>query len=72
MGEKPLAARVQAALMEDRRTRHLAVDVTAIGAHVTLTGAVPSAKDRKQAEEVARAVPGVAAVLNDTRIGRNP
>ena len=70
MAEKPLAARVLEALAKDKRTKNLAIDVSVVGAQVTLTGNVPSAKDRKVAEEVAHAVNGVAGVINEIRIAR--
>ncbi len=70
MVEKPLAARISEALLRDKRTKNLAVDVSVVGAQVTLTGTVPSASDRKAAEDVARATQGVAGVINEVRIGR--
>ncbi len=70
MAEKPLAALVNEALARDKRTKHLAIDVSVIGAQVTLTGIAPSQNDRKLAEQIARSVPGVAGVINEMRIGR--
>ncbi len=70
MAEKPLAARISEALARDKRTKNLAVDASVIGAHVTLTGTVPTVNDRKVVEEVTRSVSGVAGVINEIRIGR--
>ena len=38
VAEKPLAARVTEALLRDKRTKNLAVDVSVVGAQVTITG----------------------------------
>ena len=70
MAEKPLAARVLDTLIRDKRTKRIPVDVTAIGAQITLTGTVPTAKDKLLVEEVARSVAGVAGVINEIRVGR--
>ena len=59
-----IAARVSAALAEDPRTALAPIDVSSSGSTVTLIGQVPSGEVRQAAEQVARAVPGVAVVIN--------
>jgi osmotically-inducible protein OsmY len=59
-----IAARVSAALAEDPRTALAPIDVSSSGSTVTLIGQVPSGEVRQAAEQIARAVPGVAMVIN--------
>jgi osmotically-inducible protein OsmY/sporulation protein YlmC with PRC-barrel domain len=59
-----LTARVAAALAEDPRTALAPIDVSSSGSTVTLIGQVPSVAVREAAEQIARAVPGVALVIN--------
>jgi len=70
VAEKPLAVRVTEALAQDKRTRNMAVDVSVIGAHVTLTGICANAKERKMVEDIVRSVSGVTGVINEMRVGR--
>ena len=59
-----IAARVSAALAENPRTALEPIDVSSSGATVTLIGEVTSGEVREAAEQIARAVPGVAMVIN--------
>jgi osmotically-inducible protein OsmY/sporulation protein YlmC with PRC-barrel domain len=59
-----IAARVSAALAEDPRTALAPIDVSSSGSTVTLSGEVTSGEVRQAAEQIARAVPGVALVIN--------
>jgi osmotically-inducible protein OsmY/sporulation protein YlmC with PRC-barrel domain len=59
-----IAARVSAALAEDPRTALEPIDVSSSGATMTLIGQVASGEVREAAEQIARAVSGVAMVIN--------
>jgi osmotically-inducible protein OsmY/sporulation protein YlmC with PRC-barrel domain len=66
-----IAARVSAALAEDPRTALAPIDVSSSGGTVTLIGKVPSSEVREAAEQIARAVPGVAVVINALEVCRH-
>jgi osmotically-inducible protein OsmY len=63
-----ITARVAAALAEDPRTALAPIDVSSSGGTVTLNGQVPSVAVREAAEQIARAVRGVALVINDLEV----
>jgi osmotically-inducible protein OsmY/sporulation protein YlmC with PRC-barrel domain len=59
-----IAAPGSAALAEDPRTALAPIDLSSSGSTVTLSGEVTSGEVRQAAEQIARAVPGVALVIN--------
>jgi osmotically-inducible protein OsmY/sporulation protein YlmC with PRC-barrel domain len=60
-----IRARVEAALAENRHTSLVPIEVLSQGGVVTLYGKVPSFQVKETAEQVARSVPGVKAVINE-------
>jgi uncharacterized protein with GYD domain len=67
-----LATRIAARLAADTRTAVAMIDVSAVGGEVTLEGSVPAASVKQAAEEIARAQPGVALVLNELHVQPAP
>lgn len=63
-----LAARVKEALMEKTRSTGVDVNVRAVNGEVTLTGIVDVASEKQAAVDIARAVPGVRAVVDNLTI----
>lgn len=63
-----LQARVQRALMDDRRTKEYAVEVLDNNGVIILRGAVPSREASTAVETVAREVDGVVSVINETDV----
>ncbi len=65
MDELALASRVQASLVLDPATSHLALEATACGGAVWLEGKLTTPEEAVEVERVARAVPGVEAVITE-------
>jgi osmotically-inducible protein OsmY/sporulation protein YlmC with PRC-barrel domain len=63
-----ITARVAAALAEDPRTALASIDVSSSDGTVTLIGQVPAVEVREAAEQIARAVSGVALVINELEV----
>jgi hypothetical protein len=63
-----LQARVRAALRAQESTREVNISIEGSGNHIALRGIVVSAGERTAVEQVAAAVPGVAAVDNQLRV----
>ena len=61
-------ARVEAALAADARTASVPIDVISVAGVVTLIGKVPSAEVKQAAEQLARATPGVRAVISELEV----
>ncbi len=59
---------VEEALEADKRTRGAVIEVSCLAGRVSLAGTVAKAAMKMAAEEVARAVPGVAVVINELRV----
>ena len=62
------SARVRAALREHDETAGVNISIESVAGQVKLTGIVLNAAERAAAEQVAAAVPGVAAVDNQLRL----
>ena len=67
-----LEARIAARLAADPRTTRAMIDVSAVGSEVTLEGTVRAQRVKQAAEEIARAEPGVALVMNELHIQAAP
>jgi hypothetical protein len=63
-----LQARVRVALKEDPDTRDIDITIHAAQGRVTLQGIVLDAQERKHAEDVVAAVPGVSGIDNQLRL----
>jgi len=72
LDDNAIHAAVKAKLTADRFSNLLNVDVNVTNGVVTLAGEVITDEDREYAEEVARGVMGVRAVVNDLRIQPPP
>ncbi|MBI2216634.1 MAG: cytidylate kinase family protein [Candidatus Rokubacteria bacterium] len=68
MTDRALASQVHARLFANAVTRDRPLEVTCAGGVVTLAGAVDAAQLWVTAEEVAAAIPGVAAVRNEITV----
>lgn len=69
IGDAGVTAKVHAQLAADEGLRTLTgIDVTTENGVVRLSGEVPTAADRRRAEEVAMKVDGVRSVRNDLRV----
>lgn len=72
MSDASITAAVQSKLTGDRTSNFARVDVDTEGGVVRLSGVVPSADQRKRAEELARQVNGVVRVNNNLQIQNQP
>ncbi|RUM87310.1 MAG: BON domain-containing protein [Thermodesulfatator sp.] len=63
-----ITTKVKLALLRDPVTKARKIDVDTVNGVVTLTGAVETEAERRRAEEVARSVSGVRAVVNNLRV----
>ena len=63
-----LQTRVEAALINDSRTKDYAVEVLDNNGVIILRGAVPSREASTAVEMVAREVEGVVSVINETDV----
>jgi osmotically-inducible protein OsmY len=66
--DSALFGRVTAALAADRRTALIPIEVITDRGVVTLKGEVPKPEIITSAEQIARSVPGVVAVINELEI----
>jgi len=64
MKDEQLRSEVERVLREDHRVDPKEVTVTVSGSHVTLTGAVDSAAEKRAARQDAETVPGVETVTD--------
>ena len=65
---KELAARVKRALEGEARIQAAGIDVTAADGRVTLWGTTTTDAERRRAENVAKKVEGVSAVVNQLKV----
>ena len=68
LSESALARAVSEALLRDPRTTQAVIEVTCLGGSVTLRGQVRTPQEKAAAVEIARAVPGVAAVIDELEV----
>lgn len=68
--DSTITARVNAALVEDRKVKARRIDVDTVEQIVTLTGLVESESVAEKAERIARKVPYVKDVKNYLQIGK--
>ncbi|MDD3804689.1 MAG: BON domain-containing protein [bacterium] len=68
MSDEGLAARVLAALAADSRVGALSITVEAHGKIIILRGRVNNEEQRREAEFLARGVPGVREVINEIAV----
>lgn len=66
--DEGLASTVKAALSSDRRISGLPISVEAHGKVVVLKGRADSQEHRREAEFLARGVPGVREVINEIAV----
>ena len=71
IGDDQLASDLALALGHDPRTRDLPIGIYPCLGVVRLSGAVHNAQEKRAAEEIARAFPGVRSVTNDLIIDPN-
>jgi osmotically-inducible protein OsmY len=71
IGDDQLANDLALALGHDPRTRDLPIGIYPCLGVVRLSGAVHNAQEKRAAEEIARAFPGVRSVINDLIIDPN-
>jgi hyperosmotically inducible protein len=63
-----LVTKVESQLAADPEVRALDIDVDAVDGQVILSGVVPEAQARDEAERIARATEGVRSVRNEIRV----
>jgi osmotically-inducible protein OsmY len=66
-----IGAKVKTKLATDNVTSAIQIDVTTTNGVVTLTGAVPTDREKTRAEQVTRETEGVTRVVNNIRIDPN-
>jgi hyperosmotically inducible protein len=66
-----ISAKVKTGLAGDAETSAIKIGVTTVKGVVTLTGVVPTERERTKAEQVARGTEGVAQVVNNITIDPN-
>ncbi|HYE37101.1 BON domain-containing protein [Methylocaldum sp.] len=69
MSDTAITAKVKSALLADRSTSGLAIQVETNKGVVQLSGFVNSEAEMQRAAEIARGVEGVTEVKNDIRVG---
>ncbi len=63
-----ICRQVEAALVQDSRTKDATIDVACVAGLISLTGDVKKVATKTAAEELARAVSGVHNVNNELRV----
>ncbi len=63
-----ICRQVEAALVQDSRTKDATIDVACVAGLISLTGDVKKMSTKTAAEELARAVSGVHNVNNELRV----
>lgn len=70
MADAEVTAKVKARLTADPEVNPFQIDVDTIDGTVTLSGVVDSARQKEEAESLARGTEGVVAVVNNLQVGR--
>jgi hyperosmotically inducible periplasmic protein len=67
-----ITASVKARLVADKLSNLTRIDVDTVNAVVSLTGLVESEFEKRRAEDIASLVDGVARIVNDLQVEKDP